>query len=149
MAPYKIESAKERLQRGAQKGVPDFSGLPHLSGAHFVKAVFKQSGCPDERMWVRVDKHAGGKITGTLANYPVCIDARYGEGVAFHESDIVDVEMDPSAFLGTDTAKVVTALTVVAALGFLGWFVYRTARPMPALVAPPVQPTSSTFSSNA
>jgi len=135
MAQYEIESADENVKKfpGAYrkfyKAVPSAEKIAALDVGQIVKIVFRSPGCPSERMWVRVVGFKDKRIVGVLDNVPLCIPVDLGDLVTFGEGDIVDV------YGASATTTALLFLVGAAAVGFMGWAIYRSVSPM--VVEPP------------
>lgn len=124
---YEIEPAWKKVEK-----------YPYLKPGDTVKIVFRQAGCPNERMWVRIVAVKGDRLIGLLDNTPVCIDMSPGDSVAFYASDIVDV-------YGADQINTVLLLLAgAAAFGFMGWAIYRSINPQVVAGPPALSPPAPT-----
>lgn len=132
---YDIEPAAENVKYygGPVVDLPTVEKIEDLRVGKIVKIVFLSPGCPPERMWVKIVGFKGGRIVGVLDNVPACAPLKLGEVVTFGEQDIVDI-------YGADaTTKALLFLVGAAALGFMGWALYRSISPaaVPAAAPPP------------
>lgn len=57
-----------------------------------VKLMWAVARFPGERMWVRVIRRDGDRLSGTLENLPVYVFMDHGEQVKFQIDDIIDFE---------------------------------------------------------
>lgn len=134
---YEIEPAWKKAEKYPDTfKIPSADKLAYLKPGDAVKIVFRQAGCPNERMWVRIAAIKGDRFVGVLDNVPLCIDMSPGDPVAFYASDIVDV-------YGADSVGTVLLwLAGAAALGFMGWAIYRSINPQIAPAPPALPPPS-------
>lgn len=137
MAKYEIESATEKAKKFPDTFMIPTYALEGLRPGSIVKLVFASPGCPKERMWVKIVDVKGKRFVGALDNDPLCVPFEPGKLVTFGAEDIVDIYPEDA------TATVLWFLFGAAALGFMGWAIYRSIAPA-VVVTPPALPPPAT-----